>query len=998
MEDTVSPPRPRNIILELRRAKGLMQDPARDQGIPRDPHRTMSLQRDLLRTESLSHDSKKRPKTPQRQDSYKDQNVAQDTEGIGSPSRDSSKTQPKTPEPEQIQPEGEYLENAKAFSQVQRQDSHQDQNVAQDTQGTESPSKDSSKKHLKTQHTQDSPHRTGNSSQESKDAVPVLQRSRSVSPDQTAPQQTPTDNSSNAEFQVEITQDDSVDTSDLNKLTDLSDSPNNTVPISQYAGQVNWVVLETQPTQDGPYNIFLNDPYHCPISAVVPFFNEEPEEIYKTLHDMHLGQKAVKKNLKGDIDIPYIFHPIIIMDGYTKSSQRTIDWCQSMFPSEPWEIFTHLTPDKKESAQTISWFKQNALRCVRSPSKQKLIITDDKSYNDKITDPLKEYAVVFQIRDPVRKGNLYPCTIRPPKPPYQKITDFSELFAPSNCYCNPCDVESVEEFESFEMILTLIVKTRNRQKHDSHWFSICPNGFIESYPSARYVFFTDCGTLYDEECFYYMLREFDNNKDVGAVTGRQRVMNAKQQDGAGEGLVSEFLRHVQRSDFELSFACSVGAFALAGCLPVLPGPFGLYKREIILTGAAEFYHSFLSMDSLNIGVIEANIQIAEDRVLSISPFFSQKWKSDDKQELINYPNMQTTVAPEATFYYESESNLMSLVKQRRRWINGTIATYLWLLIKKPGLIWSFNISIWRRLLIYFLVFTQAYQFLFVFLSPSIFIMLFRTALHYSNWRTGLASDYWWYIIVGLYVVFSFACSYGYATDWQFYVGFMVGAAIEIISIAGISRSIVTQVLLNQTEFYKQIGHIDNGIPPANYIGHFYWTDFIPFGLLFLSCAVPLIAALVASPRSFVYIVRSGLMFVLFLPTLVAIFGIYSICNFSDFSWGNRDSEGANQKIGSRLSMLQARGKFYGFFFLGVNIMIILLAIDLLDFWFWRMATSIAIFGLPLCCMLLSFLYWVGWRLSQVVRCCLGIFIDNKIDLSPPIRKDNTMDDVSIVIK
>lgn len=63
---------------------------------------------------------------------------------------------------------------------------------------------------------------------------------------------------------------------------------------------------------------------------------------------------------------------------------------------------------------------------------------------------------------------------------------------------------------------------------------------------------------------------------TGAVTGRQRVMNAKQQGDKGEGFVAEMLRHVQRCDFELSFASTVGAFTAVGALPVLPGrPDGL---------------------------------------------------------------------------------------------------------------------------------------------------------------------------------------------------------------------------------------------------------------------------------------------------------------------------------------------------------------------------------------------------------------------------------------
>lgn len=682
---------------------------------------------------------------------------------------------------------------------------------------------------------------------------------------------------------------------------------------------------------------------------------------------------------------------MIVMDGFNKASARTIEWLRSIFPGEPWAILDHLTPTKTESPQTIQWFKKNAQR-FRHSLKMEGGITDDKTWAAKNSDPLKEYAVIFQSRDPKNQFNLYPTTITPPLPKENIKTYFTEVFErESHCTCNPCDFESVAPMVNFEMPVTLIVKVRNRQKHDSHWWSLCPNGFIDSYPDSRFCFFTDCGTLFDEECLYFMLREMerDDHKKIGAVTGRQRVMNAKQQEATGEGIVSEFLRHVQRCDFELSFATSVGAFALAGCLPVLPGPCGLYRRETIISGAGEFYHAFLSMEVDNIGLTEANVMIAEDRVLSISPFFSKYVKdSSSTDELVNYPGMQTQIAPHATFYYEAETSIMSLVKQRRRWINGTIAAYLWLLFKKPSLIWnSFNISIWRKLLIYFLIFVQAYQFLFVFISPSIFLILFRTALIELNWKETLYSDYWFMILMVLYLLFVWASSYGHARDWMFYIGILVGIFVELLAIAGITKSIVYQALRTQDDFYESINYTGSG-PIPGYIGNFSWLDLIPFGLLGLVAILPIIGALFASPRSFMYVLRSGVYFLLFLPTLVGVFGIYSICNYSDFSWGNRDSNGSADKLGSRLGILIQRGAFFGWFFFALNLCLIFVSLDLFGNDIWRIVGSFAIFGLPLICIIMSCFYWIGWRIVTTFRQCKGLVSYPKITcLTPPTTEE-----------
>lgn len=122
---------------------------------------------------------------------------------------------------------------------------------------------------------------------------------------------------------------------------------------------------------------------------------------------------------------------------------------------------------------------------------------------------------------------------------------------------------------------------------------------MSAYPHAEFGWLTDCGTLFDRKydqilclenftlwrCLHHLLKGIDA-PNVAAVTGRQRVMSPSHQEAESEGiffliktlvaddwigLVSRFLRHVQRADFELSFGATMGGFALFGFLPVLPG-------------------------------------------------------------------------------------------------------------------------------------------------------------------------------------------------------------------------------------------------------------------------------------------------------------------------------------------------------------------------------------------------------------------------------------------
>ncbi len=80
------------------------------------------------------------------------------------------------------------------------------------------------------------------------------------------------------------------------------------------------------------------------------------------------------------------------------------------------------------------------------------------------------------------------------------------------------------------------------------------------------------------------------NLDVAVATGRQRVMSKEQQGNPEESFFSidSLLRHAQMYDYESSFACYMGTFALVGFLPVIPGPCGLYRTSTLYPEGASY--------------------------------------------------------------------------------------------------------------------------------------------------------------------------------------------------------------------------------------------------------------------------------------------------------------------------------------------------------------------------------------------------------------------------
>ena len=74
--------------------------------------------------------------------------------------------------------------------------------------------------------------------------------------------------------------------------------------------------------------------------------------------------------------------------------------------------------------------------------------------------------------------------------------------------------------------------------------------------------------------------------------------------------------------------------------------------------------------------MQGNLKIAEDRILSCLLVLCDSVPAAPGARPHAW---QTHWVPSTTFFFEAETSLKDLVLQRRRWLNGTTAGYLWLL-------------------------------------------------------------------------------------------------------------------------------------------------------------------------------------------------------------------------------------------------------------------------------------------------------------------------------
>ncbi|AYV78510.1 MAG: hypothetical protein Edafosvirus16_9 [Edafosvirus sp.] len=424
------------------------------------------------------------------------------------------------------------------------------------------------------------------------------------------------------------------------------------------------------------------------------------------------------------------------------------------------------------------------------------------------------------------------------------------------------------------MKISLLVKRDNRRKINAHDWML--SSFAKFY-KAEFVFLTDCGTLFAPHCLTRLTKELLNRKDCTAVSGRQRVMTAKQQNVVDKCFsVASLYRAAQCYDYESSLAVFVGAFSLFGMLPVIPGPCGLYRYSAIKTEAVPFYINTVAAHPTECGILMANLNLAEDRVLSYAAV------------LKTHENAYTCYVPEAVFYFAAETSPLQLFQQRRRWINGTIAGYLWLL-SKPKIIWGSGLRVLNKPFLSLLLICQICMYLIMIISPAIFAVS-------SYWSLQWIQDNF-FPHIGNYLATVFIAIYG-----LLYVMFIVKHARPS------QKPAVSTIFVHVITFVNALAMIAimtstiSGFSIVYNTRHTIWLSIhkwtLEDGMMLLvafSLAGPLLLALFHSITSFIYMLLSIIQFYLLLPTMVAYIGAYSMSRVWDLSWGNRPSEESSLK-------------------------------------------------------------------------------------------------------
>lgn len=213
--------------------------------------------------------------------------------------------------------------------------------------------------------------------------------------------------------------------------------------------------------------------------------------------------------------------------------------------------------------------------------------------------------------------------------------------------------ELTETLVSFKgkLFLTLVIKTDNRQKHNSQsWFfrSAC-----REYRS-NYLFLTDVGSAYHTECMGRLEAFMDKNPGVAGCHGYPWIAPLRPESA----WIQHYIRAMQEYELgPLAVDHDRGFQSMFGFQQTLSGPCTFVRTEdATYPSLLRFMASVLERDPSQLNILSSNLNIVEDTAMTLYMFASS--------------GKHMAIVPDAFYYYDVETMPARFMAQRRRWMNG----------------------------------------------------------------------------------------------------------------------------------------------------------------------------------------------------------------------------------------------------------------------------------------------------------------------------------------
>eukprot|EP00475_Leptophrys_vorax_P039502 TRINITY_DN7146_c0_g1_i1.p1 TRINITY_DN7146_c0_g1~~TRINITY_DN7146_c0_g1_i1.p1 ORF type:complete len:998 (+),score=292.15 TRINITY_DN7146_c0_g1_i1:129-3122(+) len=410
------------------------------------------------------------------------------------------------------------------------------------------------------------------------------------------------------------------------------------------------------------------------------------------------------------------------------------------------------------------------------------------------------------------------------------------VFETTSVFVDHPDLET--EFPPLQLIFAL--KEHNGGKIDSHWW------FFEAfsqYLKPEFCFLIDVGTKPRRKAFFHIYRAFQRNDQIGGACGQITTRN-----------LANFNPIVAAQHFEYKIAniLDKSLESVCGFISVLPGAFSAYRFEAVCGEPLRKYFHHIENKGQNVSPFEANMYLAEDRILCFE-LFAKK----DQHWTLHYimDSMAETDVP---------TSLIDLMKQRRRWINGSFFALIYALLGFWRVWFQTNHSILRKLV-------ATVEFLYYFLSLVLtwfLIGLFYLTIYYSTriiFEDSLVALVILMVLVAI-IMLQFFCGLADNKPAKFSTAYHLSSFT--LAVLFMFVSVVTIInLINEISSYQ---------------------SWVLLASIAASFGIYFIAAIVYGELMSIFLSLSQ--YWALIPTFTVVFPVFSMCNVHDISWGTKNIE------------------------------------------------------------------------------------------------------------
>ena len=416
-------------------------------------------------------------------------------------------------------------------------------------------------------------------------------------------------------------------------------------------------------------------------------------------------------------------------------------------------------------------------------------------------------------------------------------------------------------FCNLSMPIHFVIKHRNQGKIESHkWFF---KGFCEMM-NPTYAQILDCGSICCWNSLSYIIKYLDNHKKVGAWAGEIEVLiPEKHPETNKEFTISEsILLRAQYVEYKVVNIFDKQMESFFGFVSVLPGAFSTFRWESIkgnpltefLKGAKD---EFGMLDKLQ-SCYTANKFLAEDRIMPL-------------EILAADGNWTVSYVPGAKCLTDPPLTLLGLMKQRRRWFNGSLFATLHVM-SNPGKVtlsncWgkSFCRNTFFLVLYIYMILINLLSFVLVGAFYASFSIFIRSVMDSSdNPNTFEPAN----LFENLYLTFLFLVimlSTAIRLEWAIAAFWISSIFMGMFSILMAVSVIIYVYKLESDNYIETVG-----------LFSYLWIVILPIILNMKHIKI------CEFLKGFVYIIYLA-------PTYINILSIYAISNIHNVTWGSRPS-------------------------------------------------------------------------------------------------------------